>query len=183
MKTYSKASLIISAALMIITGIIVLCNPAATIVSVSWIIGVMTIASGISALIFYFSAARGGFGAGTVLFAGISDIVLGIVFLNHGLFIAQLLAFIAGLWLTVFGVERFIRAFDLKRLLYDRWWLTLIIGILCTVSGVLTMLSPITGAIIVSFVIGFGFILHGAALLALLHAIKKADKDNNIFYE
>ena len=177
MKTYSKVSITISAIIMIAVGVIVLCNPAATLLSMSWLIGISALVSGISVLVFYFSAARGGLGAGTVLFAGVS------VFINHGYFIAELLAFFVGLWLTIFGVERFIRAFDLKRLGYDNWWLTLIIGAATAVLGVLSMATPMTSAILVSVVVGIGFIAYGIALLAILHALKKAKKETTVYYE
>ncbi len=183
MKTYSKVSITISAIIMIAVGVIVLCNPAATLLSMSWLIGISALVSGISVLVFYFSAARGGFGAGTVLFAGVSDIILGLVFINHGYFIAELLAFFVGLWLTIFGVERFIRAFDLKRFGYDNWWLTLIIGAATAVLGVLSMAAPMTSAILVSVVVGIGFIAYGIALLAILHALKKAKEETTVYYE
>lgn len=175
MKNYSKASIIISACLMIAVGIVVLFNPRATLVSLSMIIGVFMLVSGVLSMIFYFSAARGALGAGTVLFAGVSDLVIGLMFLNHGWFIAEILTFAVGLWLTVFGVERFIRAFDLKKLGYSNWWLTLIIGAACAVLGALSMLTPLTGAILVSVVVGVGFIAYGVAQLVILHIIKNAD--------
>ena len=113
MKTYSKISIVISALLMIVLGIIMLLNPAETLVSLSLLIGIFMAASGISALVFYFSAARGFVGSGAVLFTGISNIVIGILFMNQGVFVAQIFTFILGLLLTVFGVERFVRSFDL----------------------------------------------------------------------
>ena len=173
MKTYSKVMMIISAILMIATGIVALCNPAATLVSISWIIGIMTLVSGISTLVFFFSAARGYMGSGAVLFAALADIILGIVFLNNGIFIARMLTFIVGLWLTIFGVERFIHSFDLKRCFYNDWWVTLLIGSVCSVLGVLCMLTPLTaGALLVSVVVGIGFILHGAALFVIMNNTK-----------
>lgn len=171
MKTYSKVSIIVSALLIIALGIIVLLNPAETLVSLSLVIGIFMAASGISALIFYFSAARGFMGAGSVLFTGISDIVIGILFMNHGDFVARLFAFILGLWLTIFGVERFVRSFDFKNVGLKNWWLTLVLGIVCAALGILSMSAPITGAVLVSLVLGIGFILHGAALLTLLYSM------------
>lgn len=183
MKTYSKVSIIVSAVLMIIVGIIALCNPAETLVSLSWVIGIMTLISGISVMIFYFSEAKGLFGAGTVLFTGIADIILGIIFLNHSFIVSQVLAFIAGLWLTVFGIERIVRSTDLKKMLYSDWWITLIIGIVSAVLGILSMLAPICGAVLISVVVGIGFVLHGVAILTILHALKKAKDKNDIYIE
>ncbi len=171
MKTYSKISIVISALLMIVLGIIMLLNPAETLVSLSLLIGIFMAASGISALVFYFSAARGFVGSGAVLFTGISNIVIGILFMNQGVFVAQIFTFILGLLLTVFGVERFVRSFDLKNAGFSNWWLTLLLGIVCAALGILSMAAPITGAILVSAILGTGFILYGAALLALLHSI------------
>ena len=84
---------------------------------------------------------------------------------------AQIFTFILGLLLTVFGVERFVRSFDLKNAGFSNWWLTLLLGIVCAALGILSMAAPITGAVLVSAILGTGFILYGAALLALLHSI------------
>lgn len=181
MRTFSKVSMILSAVLMIITGVIALCNPMSTFISLLWIIGILTLVSGILTLVFYFFDARGTIGSGTVLFSGISDIILGILFLNHGLLVAEIIAFIVGLWLTVFGVERFIRSFDLKKLYFKNWWLTLILGALCIVVGVLSMFSPLASAIVVSLVIGIGFIFYGVSLLVIFHTLKNASRDTIIY--
>ena len=176
MKTSSKVCMVLSAVLMIITGIVALFNPGATLVSLAWLIGVLTLVSGIATLAFYFSEAKGRLGAGTVLFLGISDVILGIIFLNHSFMMAQILVFFVGLWLTIFGVERFLRSFDLKKIGYGNWWISLLLGIALTVLGVLNMMTPMAGDVLVSLVVGLGFILHGAAIFALLHALKEADR-------
>lgn len=178
MKTYSKLCIILSGLLMVVVGIIALCNPEATLASLSWVIGLMIVISGMSSLVFYFSAAKGFPGAGTVLFSGILDIVLGVIFLNNSYIMSKVLAFIAGLWLAAFGIEKIVRSFDLKKFYYSDWWITLIIGIAMTVLGFLSMIAPMAGAIMVSIVVGLGFILHGAALLIILHTIVKAIKAN-----
>ena len=153
---------------MIATGIVALCNPSATLASVAWLIGFFTLISGISAMVFYFSAARGSFGAGAVLFMGITDVVLGAVFLGNSFLMSQLLSFIVGLWLAVFGVERIVRAVNLKNMMYSDRWLAFILGAAAAVLGVMSMVAPHTGAVLVSIVVGIGFIVHGIAFLAIL---------------
>lgn len=183
MKTYSKVMMIISAVLMVVTGIIIICNPGAALVSLAWIIGLLTLIAGITVTVFYFSAARGLLGAGTVLFAGISDIIIGILFLNHGFAGAQVLELIVGIWMTMFGVERFIHSFDMKKLSLENWRATLILGIICTILGIMTLLSPFMGAVLVSVIIGISFIFFGIALCFILHAIEKATNDDIVFTE
>ena len=68
------------------------------------------------------------------------------------------------------------RTLDLKKIGYGNWWISLLLGIALAVLGVLTMMTPMAGAVLVSLVVGLGFILHGAAIFALLHALKEADR-------
>ena len=172
MKTYSKTAVVVSAILMILTGMFIIFNPKKTVGAISWIIGLMALISGILIFLFYLSFARGNIGAGSVLFSGIADSVIGVIFLSHSYIAAQMLAFIAGIWLALYGTERFVYAVDLKALGFKSWWLRLVLGIVCTIAGLLAMISPITAAISVSIVLGIGFIFHGASLIVMLFNLK-----------
>ena len=46
-----------------------------------------------------------------------------------------------------------------------------------------SMAAPMTSAILVSVVVGIGFIAYGIALLAILHALKKAKEETTVYYE
>lgn len=177
MKTSSKVLMILSGILMIVTGIISLCNPSIILVSMAWIIGILTLISGIMTLTYYFYGAKGNIGAGGVLFFGITDVILGIMFLGNSILVASVLPFVFAMWITFSGIEKFIHSFDLKKLGFQSWWLVMILGIACTVLGISTIIEPVVGAVTIGILVGTGFILHGITYLAMVIGINKIEKD------
>ncbi|MGN0180432.1 MAG: HdeD family acid-resistance protein [Monoglobaceae bacterium] len=171
MNRQAKVLMIISGVLMVLTGVILLCNPRATLVSLAWLIGVFALISGIAAVIFYFTSVKGMIGSGAILFDGIADIILGLLFLNNGFIVAKVLIFIFGLWLAVSGIEKIIHSVDMKKLYFQYWWTELLLGILCSILGICSIITPMTGAIAISILIGIGLILHGITYFAVMWGI------------
>lgn len=173
MKTRSKIYLIISGILMILTGIITLMNPSATLVSLAFVIGMNTLISGIMTLCFYFDEARGEIGAGSVLFDGIANIMLGLMFLGNNLFVASILPYVFAMWAIFIGIQMMIHCTDFRKIGVSEWWVELILGILVTLLGILTCMKPLVGAITISVFVGIGFIVHGAIDFYIVYEMKK----------
>ena len=78
MKNSDKILLGLSGAILVALGIYCICSPGATILSAAIIIGILTLASGIST-IFYWGKVRKFFPAGNVLLTGVLDHFCGIM--------------------------------------------------------------------------------------------------------
>lgn len=187
MKTRTKVHLILSGLLMIATGIIIICDPTGALVSLAWLYGILTLISGVSSLVYYIGGARYTLGGSGVLFRGIIDIVLGIVFLLNKYLMAGILPVLFAIWLTAFGIERIARAADMFRMRYKGRWPMMIIGVVSTATGVVALFSPVIGEAVLSVILGVGFILQGIGYLLLLIDVKKlqrkvdlSDKDEYI---
>lgn len=176
MKTRSKAYLIISGILMILTGIIALASPSATLVSLAWIIGINTLVSGVMTLCFYFDEGRGQIGAGSILFDAIADIILGVMFLGNNLLVASVLPFAFAMWAIFIGVQMIVHCTDWKAVGVKQWWLELVLGILLAALGFLCCVKPVVGAVTISVFVGIGFIAHGIVDFYILHEMNKVGK-------
>lgn len=187
MKTRTKVHLILSGLLMIATGIIIICDPSGALVSLAWLYGVLTLISGVSSIVYYVGGARYTLGGSGILFRGIIDVVLGVVFLLNKYLMAGILPVLFALWLTAFGIERIARAVDMYRARFKGWWAMLAIGIVSTATGVVALFSPALSATVLSVILGIGFIVQGIGYLLLLIDLKKlqrkidlSDKDEYI---
>lgn len=176
MKARSKVYLIISGILMILTGIIALASPSATLVSLAWIIGINTLVSGIMTLCLYFEEAHGEIGAGSILFDSIANILLGLMFLCNSLLVASVLPFIFAMWALFIGVQMIVHCTDWKKVGIRQWWLELILGIILAALGILCCMKPVVGAVTISVFVGIGFIAHGIMDFYLLHEMNKVGK-------
>lgn len=176
MKTRSKVYLILSGILMILTGLIALASPSATLVSLAWIIGVNTLVSGVMTLCFYFDEGRGQIGAGSILFDAIANIILGVMFLGNDLLVASVLPFVFAMWAVFIGVQMVVHCTDWKKVGVSQWWLELILGTLLAVLGVLCCTKPVVGAVTISIFVGIGFIAHGIADFYILHEMNKVGR-------
>lgn len=173
MNTRAKVHFILSGLLMVATGIIMICNPVEALVSIAWLYGVLTLVSGISALVYYISGGRYTLGGTGALFRGITDCILGLLLLLNRYLIADIMPILFALWLTVFGVERIVRSIELKKLNYRPWWAILAVGALSTAVGFAALLSPVMSANLLTVLLGIGFIAQGLGYFLFIIDVKK----------
>lgn len=173
MKPSSKIFLGISGSTMIAAGIVVLCNYKATFDSIAWIIGVITLLSGIMTTALYFKERRLFFGSSALLFDGITDICLGILFINNTWLMSGILRYVMSLWLLFIGIGMLTHSLDMKHMGFKSWWGVLVAGIICAVLGIMSLLKPNIMALTVSILIGIGFIVHGIAYFAAIFGGRK----------
>lgn len=158
--------------LLILSGIATLFNPIETVLMLAYIIGFLTIFSGISA-IFYFFSLRDKSGSTLILLDGIVSTICGIIIISHlqisGAFIPYMVAF----FVIVRGVVAISSSIELKKLGYSQWGLSILSGILTLIAGIILTFNPILGAVYVSVVLGLCLILYGIITLQLWFAFGK----------
>lgn len=165
----------ITGALMIALGIICICHPGATILSASVIIGIMTLASGISTVITW-GRLKYFMPTGNLLLSGILEILIGLIFLNNNMFLAAALPVIFACWILAEGVILAVRSFDFKRYNFKSWWALLILGIAAAVVGFFALKEPFdVAAPILTYCIGAAIILLGVVEIVLLCEINKLE--------
>ena len=176
MKTSTKIWLAIVGILLIALGVVCLCNPASTLFSTAWLIGVLTLVTGIAKMIFTFRTQGVLPNSGTRMLSALLLIVLGFMFLGHKLFLTLSLPVIFAMWVLTEGIVIAVQSFDYKKAGYSFWWMILLMGIAGAVLGVLGLRNPNASALTLSTLIGVAIILLGVAHLMALCGVKKFEK-------
>lgn len=180
----NKSVCLIMGILFILLGIFSLWNPEFIMLSFIFLAGCMFLCSGISNILFYFSARPYLFASGWFLADGIISFLLGIfLFFNHQA-VLTVLPYIIGMWMIFTGVSNLIKSFDLYHLEISGWWVILLIGILEAGLGFASLWHPFIAMLATSSIVGWCFLMQGLALILLWwFVLKYMDRtDMNIFY-
>ncbi|MBV9251411.1 MAG: HdeD family acid-resistance protein [Acetobacteraceae bacterium] len=149
----------------IIFGIIALWVPGAVIISLALVFAAYLIVDGVFDIIAAVRAAASHERWGLLLFEGVLDIVMGVIAaVIPG---AAVLAFvlITAAWAIVTGGLMTAAAFNLHAT-HGRWWLALG-GIVSIIWGILLILAPMIGAVVLTWWLGAYAIVFGVTLLML----------------
>ena len=176
MRTSSKIYMVLSGVLLVVLGIICLCNTWETIFSLAWLMGIFAFVTGIAALMFYIAVGRSLAGRSGILLTAIMDILTGILFLANPLAVAGMLPILFAFWTLFGGINIAIRSFDFKQVGYPLWWLILIMGIAGAAFGVCALTSPVVGAVTITILVGIALILRGVAYFVEVAGINKFEK-------
>ena len=174
-KTSTKILLAVAGILLIVLGIVCIANPAATLFSTAWMIGCLTLVSGIAELIFTFKTQAFLPNSGTRMLSSILQILLGIIFLGHNLFVTISLPIIFASWILIEGIILAVQSFDYKQLGFSAWWSVLLLGIIGAVLGFLGLKNPDVAGTALSWIIGLGIISAGVAYLLALFGINRVE--------
>lgn len=176
-KTSTKILLAVAGILLIVLGIVCIANPAATLFSTAWMIGCLTLVSGIAELIFTFKTQAFLPNSGTRMLSSILQILLGIIFLGHNLFVTISLPIIFASWVLIEGIIVAVQSFDYKQLGFSAWWSVLLLGIAGAVLGFLGLKNPDVAGTALSWIIGLGIISAGVAYLLALFGINRVENN------
>lgn len=176
MKKSTKILLVVTGILLIVLGIVCICNPVETLFSMAWLIGFLTLLSGISKLVFGLRTQNLLPNSGTRVLTGVFDVLLGIFLLCNNFFVAISLPLIFAIWLIVEGIILVVQSFDYKKADYQGWWWLLLMGIAVVVLSFFAMKNlDVTGKTI-SIMFGCGVMLLGIAYIVAFFGINKFQK-------
>lgn len=162
-KTLSRVLWVISGILLVICGILCLKDPGAALTGMTVVLGAAMLFSGIVDIVIFATSHNYMIGSGWFLLDGILTVLLSLFVLGNDLFTALTLPFIFGMWLIFSGISKFVNSFDLQRLGVKGWgWFTAY-GILMAVVGFISFLSPVTGIVTITVMVGILLILQGIA--------------------
>jgi uncharacterized membrane protein HdeD (DUF308 family) len=154
----------------ILFGILALIFPGATILSFVLVFAAYLLVDGVFAIIAAVRAARRRDRWGLLTFEGIANIAAAVIaVLWPGLTVLAFVVLIAA-WAIVTGVLMLGAAFRLN-IQHGRWWLALS-GAASLLFGILVILAPLAGAIVLTWWIGAYALVFGAALLVLAFRLR-----------
>ncbi len=133
---------VIAGVLLIIAGIICLCNQETAILSVGLLLGIFMLVSGIVQIIMFVRGREMYFSSAWLLLDGILTVLLSLFLLFNRAFTLLSLPMLFALWLLFSGVSRIVAAVDLRALGSRRWGWILALGIILLVVGFIGLMDP-----------------------------------------
>jgi uncharacterized membrane protein HdeD (DUF308 family) len=176
MDKSTKIWLVIAGVLLVILGVLCICQPTSTLFATAWMIGCFTLISGISKMIFTFRTQKFLPNSGSRMLSALLLIILGIIFLANNLFVTISLPIIFAMWVLIEGVIVVVNSFDYKKYGFQYWWVILLLGLAGAVLGVLGLRNPDASAVTLSTLIGVGIILIGVGYIVAVCGVNKFEK-------
>ena len=176
MKNSTKILLCCAGVLLIVLGVVCICNPAETLFASAWLIGLLTLVSGIATLVFTLNTQRFLPNSGTRMLSSLLQIFLGIFFLVHKAALTATLPIVFAIWVIIEGVTLAIESFDFKQVGFRFWWVICLLGVAAAVLGFFGLKDPATAGKTLTVLIGLGIIANGASYLVALTGVNKFEK-------
>lgn len=179
MKKILKSSLMGSLFLMAL-GILLIFQSEATIVTISYIIGAVLIASGVMAILTFFKQESNNI-TGMNMVYGVACIVLGILVITNPHAIASVIPVVMGIIIIVNSGTKLQYSLDLKKNKNELWKSTMILAIITTICGIVLIFNPFKGAVFITKIIGTLILLY--SVLDIISTITIKNTVNAIHQE
>ena len=151
--------------LAIIFGLICLLTPGIAVGAFVIVFAAYMFVDGVFAIISGIRAARSGETWGLLILEGVVDLAAGVIAILWPAITLVALVWIVAIWAIVSGALMLAAAFRLN-LDYGRWWLALG-GIASIIFGILLIIEPLIGAVVLTLWIGAYAVVFGVLLLVL----------------
>ena len=171
-----KTNVIISSALCIVIGIVLVIWPDLTMEIACLAIGAVLLIAGIMRLITYFTARDGSVYSQLNLIFGIVLIVVGALILWQWDKVLEIVPIIVGIVIVIHGINDLRQTLALHKNEYDKWWVALILGLLTVILGVLLILNPFAALDTVVILIGIFLIFDGISIIWITSRIYRTAK-------
>jgi uncharacterized membrane protein HdeD (DUF308 family) len=154
----------------IIVGVIAFTSPLATIGALVLVFAVYSASDGVLAIVSAVRAAKAGERWIWFVFEGLIDIAAAIVALAMPLIAVKVFVFVVSFWAIFSGIAMVVAAFKLNPE-HGRLWLILG-GALSAVWGVLLLMQPVIGVLVMTYWFGAYAFMFGIVLIALAFQLR-----------
>ena len=169
MKKFLKSS-IITSAILIVLGVLLILQSETTIMMISYIIGGVLVAIGALALIRYVKNGESPALRNELdIVYGIVTIIFGIIIVQNYQAIASIIPAVIGIAIIISSAGKLNYAFQLREDESRMWKTTMVISIISTICGVILLFNPFKAALGIMKIIGVFIILY--AVLDLISTI------------
>ena len=156
-----RAFSIVAGVLLIIAGVICLCNQETAVFSAGIMLGVFMLVSGIVEIALFIWGREFYFGSAGLLLDGILAVLLSLFLLFNRAFTLLSLPVLFAVWLLFTGVMRIVGSVELRALGMRRWGLITILGVILLVAGFIGLMDPWLSVQALGVTLGLSFILEG----------------------
>lgn len=154
----------------ILIGIVAFIAPGATLLSLALLFGAYLLVDGVFGIVSAVRAASRNERWGLLLLEAVANIVMGVIALVFPVSAVLAFVLVTAAWALLTGGIMVAAAFRLDQS-HGRWWLALG-GVASVVFGVLLLLSPLLGAVVLTWWLGAYALVFGAMLLGLAFKLK-----------
>ena len=158
---------IVTSVIILVLGIFLFIQPDTIIHMISIILGGIILIPGITSLIDYFKNKYQ-----PSLISGIVTIIIGLILIINTKLVASILPFILGIYFVINGINRLQYALELKRQQIN-YTISLAFSILIIICGILFIINPFGGALVITKVMGIFMIIYSLLDLSNSIIIKK----------
>ena len=159
----------------VVFGVLAFIWPGATLITLVWLFGAFALVNGVLSLAVAAKAPKGYPRFGSLIPGGLLGILAGLVaFVMPGLTAIGLLILIA-CWALVTGILEIVAAIKLRKLINNEWLLVLA-GIASVAFGVVLLLQPAAGALVLIWWVGAYALLFGILLVVLAFRMRGLGK-------
>lgn len=178
MKIVTKIFLAVLGILLAAAGVVCLADPLGAVSTVAWLVGLILLVSGISTAIYYFVFGSFLVFAFPVLIKAITDILFGVIFLQHPDGTSRVFVILYGLLLILVGLVAALVAFIARRFVENKaaFGGLLVLGAVSIVLGIVALASDAAGAFLVAIPVGLGLLLMGIGYIVLDVMLFRAEK-------
>ena len=178
MKTLGKILCVLFGIFMIVGGIYCLFTPGLTYMAVGYVVGLCMVLDAIGLFVGWWQERKDGIADPLMLVSAILDAVFGILVLGSDalqLGVDVFIIYYIAVWLVIRGIVYIVRAAKIRRLHRNQtiqaagtsWYLSLCLGILSILFGVLCMIKPLILASTLGIFIGLAIITTGASIITI----------------
>jgi uncharacterized membrane protein HdeD (DUF308 family) len=168
---------VVRGAIAVVLGVIVMINPAASVIFLVRLLGAFLIVDGIVTLVDALRRRRAdGSDSGWRVTGGAVTVVVGVVLLVWPSATLGVLAIILGAWAVVAGVLATLGALSLRTVPGAGWGWGLLWGLVTLAFGLALIFSPRSSISVIAWVIGLYAVLSGIVLVVLGFGIRSVGK-------
>lgn len=171
---YMLANILVALSIIVL-GLVLYVKPAIAIKTVSWLIGLIFIVVGGLSIYSYIKKDRISLLTFNLIY-GLISIAVGLLVILNPFAIANILTVSLGIWLIISGGLKINYSIRLKFIKERAWALTLTVGIISILFGLMVILNPFSKLIIVE-VIGLFLIVYGIIDLTDTILLKRCAKN------
>lgn len=169
MKIFNMS--IATSVIILVLGIFLFIQPDTIIHMISIILGGIILVSGIISFIDYLKNKYN-----PSLISGVITSIIGLILIINTNLVASILPFVLGIYFTINGINRLQYALELKKENVN-YISSLVVSILIIVCGILFIINPFGGALVITKVMGIYMIIYSLLDLTNTIIIKKGVSD------
>ena len=139
---------------VIMLGLFLICNPLLTTSVANVLIGIFLIISGLYMISKFIINMDKNRYFTYQLFFGLLSSIIGIIFLINPLLLSSIITIIIGIWTIISGIIKLTLSIRFKMFNEESWLINMVISIFSIIVGILLIVNPFKGSIVISTYIG-----------------------------